>query len=744
MRSFTLSALSGRLCSLAFLGLLAAPAQAQQAQTDDASVQLETVVVTAGKRAQELKDVADSVSALTGEQLQQMGAQSMADYINHMPGALFNSYQPGVSHVVIRGIATSSGNSQTQPTTGYFINEIPLTEPGWSIVIPDIDAFDLARVEVMRGPQGSLFGSGAMGGAVNFVANEADVSAFDAALETTVSQTRNADVGYTAKGMVNLPLIEGKLAVRGVAEYRMDPGYLDNVGTGVKGSNDTSVSGGRFSAVWTPSDATRLTWLSLIQDTDNDDNAYRMPDVGSLKRDTSISEPTDTSVDLHSLRWDQDMDWATFTALGSWQKKKQDWRMDYTPYLSAYNGDLDIDLQAPLYILSGGDNTGKSLELRLSSPTGGALEWMIGTLYYKTHKYYYEALGAAGADEAFDASSLYGAGSGEVIAPDGSIFNAYHSNTYGKEMALFGEGSWNFAPKWKLTLGGRLFENKQDVDTWTAGFSTYPGDPSTSTASDKDNGFNPKASLSYQANDDLMIYGLVSEGFRFGTPNVQGLSAYAMPSGSKSDSLINYEIGTHSRWLDNRLQMDVTAFYVDWSDIQLRLQTPDYYNYATNGGKAYSRGLELSSSWLLTRQLDWTSAVTWQHARLDEDLDILYYGTAPKGSRLPGSSDWVVNNTLAYQFAGELMPRLSVSHQYISKGLSDMNSSVPGIDPNEQGDYNLFDARLAVTVGSTELTLFGTNLTDKRGVTRTVDEAVGTGQGIVRPRTVGVTAHWDF
>lgn len=737
------------LCSLA----AAAPAWAQDAASAETTVQetrtedattLHTVTVTAGKREQSVRDVAGSVSAVTGQQLQDIGAQSLADYIQSTPGVVFNQYQPGVSHVVVRGIASNSGNVQGQATTGYFLNEVPLTEPGWTIVVPDIDTFDLNRVEVLRGPQGTLFGSASMGGSINYIANTADASGFDAAVEATVSQTRNADTGFGAKAMVNIPIKEDVFAIRAVAQYRDDPGYLDNIGLGRDGSNDVSVSGGRLSMVLTPSENTTLTWLSLLQTTDSDDNSYRIPALGDLVRDTAVPEFTNTDITLHSLRLDQDFGWANFTALASYQKKQQDWRFDYTPIRVFYNADLDLNLTAPLYIDSGGESDGRSIELRLTSPSGGRFEWLVGAMYFDTDKTLYEAIGAEGAAAEFDNSSLYGPGSGAIIAPDGEIFNAFYSDVSGSEAALFGEGTYAFTPQWKLTVGGRLFKTKVRITSTQVGFSTYPGDPIVTPSETDENGFNPKVSLSYSPSDNVMFYGLVSEGFRFGTPNTPGLSAYPIPSGSSSDSLVNYELGTRTSWLDGRLQLDATAFYVDWSDIQLRLQTPDFFNYAANGGKAYSRGIELTASWRPNDQFQWLTSATWQRARLDEDLFILYYGTAPKGSRLPGSSDWSVNNNLSYRFDARYSPTLTLTHQYLSEGISDLNSAVPGAVPNEQGDYNLFDLRFRMSFGNTDITLFGSNLTDERGVTRTVSEVNGLGEGIVRPRTFGVTAHWRY
>jgi outer membrane receptor protein involved in Fe transport len=323
------------------------------------------------------------------------------------------------------------------------------------------------------------------------------------------------------------------------------------------------------------------------------------------------------------------------------------------------------------------------------------------------------------------------------------------SKVKGTESALFGEGTYELAPKWKLTAGGRLFRTDVSIATTAVGFSTYPGAPALSSSSTKDHGFNPKLSLAYTESRDLMIYVLGSEGFRFGSPNTPGLSTYTIPSGSKSDTLRNYELGTRSRWDDGRLTLDATLFWLDWRDIQLRLQTPDNVAYSANGGKARSTGLEVAATWRPTDAFTWQAAVTAQHARLEQDLFILYCGTAPKGSRLPGSSDWSVSNLFSYDFGGTYAPTLSLSHQFLShqflsKGISDLNSAVPGATPDKQGGDNLFDTRYRMTFGNTDVTGFVSNLFDRRGVTRSVSETNGTGEGLVRPRTVGVTLHWQY
>ena len=728
----------------AALVTLAGPALAQTVDPTDRATFLDEVVVTANKRAENVRDVSGSISAVTSQQLEAIGAQSLGDYIQRTPGVVFNSYQPGVSHVVLRGIATSSGNVQGQGTTGYYLNDIPLAEPGFTIVIPDIDTFDLQRVEVLRGPQGSLFGAASMGGAINYIAAVADPDAFDAAIEVTGSQTKNADLSFATKAMINAPLTDN-FAVRLTGFHRQDKGYLDNIGIGKDGSNEVSQSGGRFSAVWTPNDNTTVTWLSMFQETDAADNSYQQPAVGDLKRNTAVPEYTDTSVEIHSLRLDHDFGFANFTALGSFQKKAQDWQFDYTPIRVFYNADLGINLTNPLFIESGGSSEGKSLEMRLASPSGNRFEWVVGGLYFETDKFLYEQIGAMGAREAFNNSTLpFYAGGGNIIAPEGDIFNAFMTTVDGAEKALFGEASYHLTPEWKLTAGGRLFKTEISTRTTQVGFSTYPGAPVITGATTEDDGFSPKVALTYTPSNDLMVYGLVSQGFRFGTPNVPGITADPIPAGSTSDELTNYELGVRTNWLNRTLQVDATLFYVDWKDIQLRLPTTDGFNYAANGGSAESKGVELFVAWAPTSQLDLTSSVTYTDAQLTEPYFILFYGTAPDGAQLPGSAEWSVSNTLAYRFETQYDPTLVLTHSYLSEGYSDINSTIPGVVPNLQGDYNLFDARLSAHFGQTRVTVFGSNLGDERGVTRSVSETNGLGQGIVRPRTFGVTLNWSL
>ena len=264
------------------------------------------IIVTATKREAALSVTPLSASAVSGEDLADANAQSLGDYIARLPGVVFNDYQPGVSEVVIRGISATTYHEQGQTTVGYYLNEIPLVEPGFPIGIPDVDTFDLDRVEVLRGPQGTLFGSSTLGGLVNYVVNTADTSKVDAAASGLLGITKNSDgeLNYAAKAMVNVPLIKDVLAVRVLGYQRFDAGYLDNPGTGVDGSNDFRTRGLRGSVAFTPGADTKLVYLGVYQDTYLEDQTYLDTDNPYI-RNTARAEPQKTSFQLHSLRLEQ-------------------------------------------------------------------------------------------------------------------------------------------------------------------------------------------------------------------------------------------------------------------------------------------------------------------------------------------------------------------------------------------------------------------------------------------------------
>jgi outer membrane receptor protein involved in Fe transport len=721
--------------SLALLSLFSGTVHAQataEAPADNVTAKpakVESVVVV-GKRGQTVANTAGGASVLSGEALSKVGAESFADYLGKLPGVVFNAGPSGNSTAVIRGVGTTAGLDQGQGTTGYYINEIPLTEVGYTISIPDIDTFDVARVEVLRGPQGSLYGASSLGGAVNYIAKEADTKGgFDAALETSLSKTVNASsLGYTAKAMLNVPLIANQLAARVVVVKRETPGYLDNIGINRKGSNDNSVKDGRVSLVWTPDSLTKVSWLSLWQRSFADDESFRMSRYGELARSTSLPTSFDLDFALHSARVERDFGVAKLTALGSYNKKEQELHFDYSPYYPNFMGTDNPQLFRQL-----GKSTNKNFEVRLASPDGGRFEWIVGASYQKTDKRFDEDLSAPGANAVLapqvDASLLRG-----------DFYYWGYGTTTGSDKSVFGEASVNFDGGWKLTAGGRRY----DTELSTGGVYNgvfYPGGNVIPAGRQAESGFSPKVSVSYKPNAQTMYYALASEGFRFGGANsVIPLAGFNTPGGWGSDSLRNYEIGMKSSLLNRRLSFDVDVFNIDWSDLQVRLTRPDGLSYGTNAGKARLRGLELSSAFRATDNFDIGVNYTYLDAKLTQDL---LEATVPlrKGQQLPGSSRNQLSSTATYKWNNQYNASASLSGRYLSDAPANLQQ------PNQRiNGFSQFDARYAMWFDNVELSVFVNNIADKRGVTFSYgsNELFGQQDFVIRPRTAGVRLHWQL
>jgi iron complex outermembrane recepter protein len=695
---------------------------------------LDTVIVTANKREQELRDVAGSVSAYTGEQLKELGAQSLADYITRLPGVVFNDYQPGVSEVVIRGVAATTYHEQGQTVAGYYINEIPLSEPGWPIVIPDVDTFDLERVEVLRGPQGTLFGSASLGGLVNYIAKEADPSAFDAALQTTVGSTSDSDdLNYGAKGMVNVPLSD-KFAVRAVALQRRDAGYLDNVRTGREDSNDLTTTGARISAVYAPSETTKLSWLSLYQETDLEDQTYAT--LPTLTRDTYAPEPHTTEMLLHSLRLDQDLGFGSLTVLGALADKESRIVFDYTntfgPTYLAGN---------PTVGFGDAESTTRNIEVRLSSIGESRIGWIVGAMYLESEKDSIDNIGQQGVAAFIDANPGMFGGPGSVLAPN-DIFDRYLVSRTDEELALFGEVTFALSDAWSVAAGGRLFEAKNDNTVTRLPGISYP-EGNSYTEGKKDDGFTPKVTLTFKPTDDLMLYGLYSEGFRVGGANPNPPTATGAARAYDSDGVKNYELGVRSTLAGGVLTLDATAFHIDWEDIQVRLFTiPGFFAYVTNAGGAEIDGVEFTGTVALSRNFEFQTNISYVDARTSEFVPDTFApgGGYASGTRLPGSSEWTISNSLAFGLEGvALEPHFLLSHRYLSE------APVAFSGTNEKGDYHVVDARATATVSSLQFSLFVNNVLDEYGVLNAPFADFGTPLGsVVRPRTIGLSVDWAF
>lgn len=731
----------GSISALAAATLLAQPAFAQE--TTDGEI-----IVTATKREQALSDVPLAASAISGEALADSNAQSLGDYIARLPGVVFNDYQPGVSEVVIRGIAATTYHEQGQTTVGYYLNEIPLVEPGFPIGIPDVDTFDLNRVEVLRGPQGTLFGASSLGGLINYVVNTADATKFDAAASGLIGHTKNAgsDVNWAAKAMINAPIIPDLLAARVVAYQREEAGYLDNPGTGVNGSNDFRTRGLRGSLVLTPGVDTKVTFMSVWQDTDLEDQTYFDLEDPYI-RDTGRPEPQTTEFWLNSLRLDQGLgDFGKLTVLGS-LIDKENFTQFFYPYFYVTGVTTGLD---GAYGVGNADAKIKTIEARLSGGTG-AFSYLVGISHMVADKTSYDQIFQNGASDYIDANpALFDGYAGSVLAPNDRLYG-YRSDTHNEDTGLFGELSFRPVEQIELIVGGRYFWNSFSADVlnqagalggYPGGF--YPTDRSGSV-SESENGFTPKVTVAFHPNADVMTYATYSKGYRVGGINPNAGLLPSIATAYDSDTVDNYEAGLKASLLDKRLYLDIAAFKIDWKDIQARLfgPAPSYYSYVTNAGGAEVKGVEFAGSYAFTRNATFSTSVTYQDAELTEFLPDTFAvgGGYAAGSTLPGSSKWSVANSLKVELADKpLRPMFEIAHRYLSK------APVAFGNDATRGDFNIIDLRFGITVAdSVKVLAFANNLFDEYGVLNApFTSSFAPAGSIVRPSTVGLRVDWSL
>jgi outer membrane receptor protein involved in Fe transport len=662
------------------------------------------IIVTASKRDESLRSVSGSVSALTGANLDAIGAQGFKDYLQTLPGVQFQASVPGVSNVTMRGIGTASTYpDQGQATTGIYINDIPVTDPGFSLSVPDLDVFDVQRVEVLRGPQGTLYGAATLGGAVNYIYNPVSLTGFDAKAQASLSQSAySSDLGYTAKLALNIPLINDVLGVRVAAIRRSDAGFTDNIGTGTKDSNYHRVWAFRGNVLLKLSDKFNLSYFGLYDQARNGDGFAIFPQLGDYVRDTAVNEPTTFSTQLHNVKLNGDLGFATLVVSLADLRKQQ---------FSQY--DASIFDGPGAYGHGTAKNHSQIAEIRLASAGSNKFDWLIGAYYDKTNEYY---------------------PSPEFVGSTPLTF--FSVNYRSHEKSVFGEATYHFTDQFKLTLGGRYYNI--DLATKTAVGVSTPGQP-LAAGKQKGNGFSPKASLTYEPSKDFMIYALYSRGFRMGGVNLNpSIPSFPTPATYGSDSVKNYEIGTRITFADRKVFLDTTAFYVDWSNVQLRLARPDNRSYVANAGSARSYGVESSLTLRPSRNFELQGNVTYLTAELAKTL-VQGNGTVlEKGRDLPGAAHWTTSVNAKYTFNGPNAPYIMLAHQYIS-------GSTNNFDPTSKaGNYSLFSARAGARFDTFDVQFFVTNIANKRGVT-TVDY-YGADQVwyVTAPRTIGLSIDWKM
>lgn len=631
-------AIFGALAMAVSAGALAQEAEVQADNSRDQVKTLDKVLVTANKREENIREVATSISVIDEKQLERINATQLTDYANYIPGFQVNSGgTPGKTTVSMRGIAPLSSGS----TIGTYLDETPAGSSGIYQAATnfalDLLPYDIGRIEVLRGPQGTLYGAGAMGGLVKYVTRQPDLQDYEFRVGGGLSSVSGGSSGNNFRFGANLPLSKDQLGIRVSYARNNIPGYIDNSINGKKDINDGSQTSARVAMLW-QGDGVSLKLAAMRQTIDSKNDAsvsLKMtsldPFVSDLTNQIWVNEPFSKDIDFYSATVDWDLGWADLTSATGYSDTTTRQRGDTTiPYGNF--ADLALGQPAPgsSYFDVGLDLTKFNQEFRLASKSDQPFEWLLGMFYTRekgnqTQQIFLNKLDGSPLDAPFDV--LYG-----------SLAALELPSTY-KETSFFANGTYKFTDRFKVGAGIRYAQNDQvfsqnNLGGALVGVGKAPG-------SGSENIFTWSLTPQFQISESTMVYGKVATGYQPGGPNV---AFPGLPSQVDSSTLISYELGLKGLFAGNKVQVDLAAFRIDWQDIQV----PTVFGGKSglvNGGTATTQGVELATLFSPITDVQVGFNAAWTDAKLSEDYKTIYI---PSGANIVEVTYGLDNDRLPY------------------------------------------------------------------------------------------------
>jgi outer membrane receptor protein involved in Fe transport len=757
-------------------------------QNDEADI-----VVTAQKREENLQDVPIAITAIGTEKLEELQINEFADYARQVPSISFQSAGPGFSNVYFRGVASgeNANHSASLPSVGTYLDEQPVTTITGAL---DIHVFDVARVEALAGPQGTLYGASSQAGTIRIITNKPDTSGFYGEANVELNNVAHGEWGYSGEAFVNAP-ISDRAAFRVVGWYRRDAGYIDNV----PGSLTFPTSGITFTnAPFVEEDYNDVETYGAraALKIDLDDNWTILPQVmaqkqvsdGTFAQESGLQELQVQQFNREHFedKWYQAALTVSgkignfdLTYAGAYMQRQIDGASDYVDYAyfydalagyGAYFYDNDGNFVNPnQYILSDDSFTKMSHELRFASPADKPVRVIAGLFYQRqTHSIEQNYI----IEDIADTLTVPGTESDIWLTQQMRVDRDY---------AAFGEVSWDITPKLTLTGGGRLYRFRNSLEGFfgfSSGYSSktgvaacfgppqVPGSPCTNldkTTAATD--FIHRLNLTWKPNDDILLYGTWSRGFRPGGVNRRGTLPPYPP-----DFIDNYELGFKTSWADNRLRFNGAIYQLDWSDIQLSFLGANGLTEIRSAGNARIRGAEFDLFYRPVRGLTFSLGGSFNDAEITDDFCLIANDQfdcttpgnallAPAGTRLPISARFKGNALARYEFKlGGLDAHLQANLIHEGRRTSDLRLAERAIVGDLDG-YETFDLSTGVTNGRWRAELFVKNLFDVNGATgntiQCTESVCGDPDGltaigpkiytyVIRPRMIGLRVGTKF
>lgn len=750
--------------------LSSAPAYAQSTTTDqgreieDISPTAEetgnqAIVVTATRREELLQDVPLSVTAFQQEAMSEKGQVGYEDLARETPGVVMNKPTANFNNFTARGIATNGYGANLASNVAIYIDELPISANGNSTIL-DPTLFDVERVEFLRGPQGTLFGANSLAGAMRIITKAPNVNDFEVAGLVDFGVTGDDSFRQRYNAMVNVPLIDGKLAFRGVGFYRNEEGWVNNIGTGIENANTLKSYGGRASLLAEPVDGLSIRATVLHENSKPEDSGLINPLRGDFVRVSDRPDRFWAKLTSANLTVNADLIFADLVSSSTYATFDQLFVVDLANTFAALPSPFPFALDAYAY-----DDIFVQ-EMRLASKGGGKLDWLVGGFFYDKRRdvdYNYRSR-----SDFLQARNLTGLPS--------EVYNQFGVHINQSEIAGFGELTYRFSDQFWLTGGARYTHNTTQGFTEAGGYNsnyftagifalsnfaltTTPIAPAAGVRL-TDGQLSYKASASFKPVESTTLYATISTGFRSpvvnanaGRVSILNPNDIVIPAGAGSDDLTNYEVGVKGSWLDNKLSAAIAAYYIDWKNIQVQVnRTSDSLQFATNIGAAVSKGIEFEfalrplTGFSLFANGSINDAKVTKLTASEAAISGAVEGLQLSGPKFQGSA------TARFDFA------LGASTDAFVSGTVQHVGKFPGLFPNLPGNpnavnptfdftesYEVVNLLAGAEFGQVKVTGYVENLFDSKAITYVHPELfLDSRYARLRPRTVGVRVGFEF
>ena len=674
MKSLQFISLSALTFAIAGQPALAQDAGATEAEDDN------IIIVTATKRDANLQDIPFSINAQTSEDIQKSGAVTLEDISRNVAGLTIQNLGPGQSQVAIRGVSAGQivrDQPGVKEQVGVYLDESVIS---LSLFTPDLDLFDLNRVETLRGPQGTLFGSGSIGGTIRYITNQPDLNEFGGTVEGDVNLVDGDDLGYSLKGAVNVPLVEDKAAIRAVGYYTQFGGFIDALGEGGTVTEDVNSGeriGGRLALTLQPVEGLTITPRVIYQEITADGfnrqevfNLFANPftttrpaiTLGEREQYLLLREEFKDETLIADLVIDMDLGPVSATFVSSLSDREILVSRD----ASALSGSVSVDLGFPeaAVLLPSNlrdvtDLKSFTQEVRFASNNDSRFQWVVGGFYSDVTREYEQRLPTPGYDAATDAT--LGAGTAAAVAngfPADSPFNS-DLDFQIEQFAAFGEASYEITDRLTATAGIRYYDFSEDRTISTGGlFANGDSNVQDQTSS---NGVTPRFLLSYDVADDISINAQASQGFRLGGVNdplniplctPQDAAIFGAFQDYGDETLWNYELGVKAQ--RGGIRFNAAAFYTDISDLQVTLDAGSCSSRITfNVPEAHSLGVEWELAAEVFDGLELGLSGSLIEAEFDStvvDGTGTVLGGVEEGNRLPSVPKFQISGDATYSW----------------------------------------------------------------------------------------------